>query len=181
MKVNFLRNLTKSTNISEMLILASPAMCWEWHYLRELVVVVYFITTSAAPNSLKAGKSRVNPTGNSGNWWQIPRIVTCPLKGSHPQLQQPCPQSVCFPSLQHLGLFCLQVQDWSHTAIVEPSLWCMMVWGATLDCWKWQGGMSIWNRLGTWKFSLKSWGVPMCSSCPTLQLGIAAWKFGVTA
>ena len=113
-------------------------MCWEWHYLRELVVVVYIITTSAAPNSLKAGKSRVNPTGNSGNRWEIPCTVTCPSKGSLPGLQQPCPQSVCFPSLQHLGLFCLQVQDWSHTAIVEPSLWCMMVWGATLDCWKWQ-------------------------------------------
>lgn len=68
---------TKSTNINEMLILPSPAMWGEWHYLRELVVMVYFITTSAAPNSLKAGKSRVNPTGNSGNRWQIPRIVTC--------------------------------------------------------------------------------------------------------
>ena len=138
-----------------MLILASPAMWWEWHYLRELVVVVYFITTSAAPNSLKAGKSRVNPPWNSGNWWQIHRIVTCPSKGSHPQLQQPCPQSVCFPSLQNLGIFCLQVQDWSHTAIVEPSLWCMMVWGASLDLfWTWQGGTSIWNR-GTWKSFLE--------------------------
>lgn len=152
-------------------------MWWEWHYLRELVVMVYIITTLAAPNSLKAGKSRVNPPWNSGNWWQIPRIVTCPSKGSHPQLQQPCPQSVCFPSLQNLGIFCLQVHDWSHTAIVEPSLWCMMVWGATLDCWKWQRWHINVKPLGHLEVFFEDLRCADVFMCSTVQL----WKFGFTA
>ena len=42
----------------------------------ELVVTVCFIATSSGINSIRAGKSRVNPTWNSGNWWEISRTVT---------------------------------------------------------------------------------------------------------